>query len=250
MEKESAQRITCVLIDDEPHVLERFSDLVSQIPQFILVGTYPDIPSAVTVLKQQGGVDIIFSDIQMPDLDGIAGGKLLKQHARLLVYITGYRKHALDAYEVGADEYLLKPLTYTTFMERMGNLIEKHGLANKPGNMLNRNGGETPREWIFIKDTTANDMIKLTLKDVIYVTSLGNYCIFHTAERNHTHYKSLKEVQKALQGNGFFRINKTTVIAMAHVDRVNGNMVYLSGITEGFLIGETYRKQFLPSLQW
>lgn len=235
--------MTCILIDDEHHALEALEQLITKTPLLKPLGSFTDAESAMAFLQGNGKVDIIFSDISMPDVDGITAGRLMKQYSLFLVYITGYREHALDAYEVGADAYLMKPLGYTAFMEKLEELALKHR------QFAGKSTG-TNEEWLFVKGAHKSSFIKIKIADIVYIRSMGNYVHLHSATGHHTTYMNLKEIEQKLQDQAFQRVNKSTVISIRYLDRVENNMVYLSAGEESrHPIGDAYRESFLSFIR-
>lgn len=228
------RQMTCILIDDEPHALDTLVQLIHKVPIVKPLGAFSSAEAGLAFLHENGPVDIVFSDIDMPEVDGIAAGKLLKQHSQFLVYVTGHREHALDAFGAGADAYLLKPLAYVALVAKMSDFYER---------VQNTHGNEDA-DWLFVKGDQRNSLIKLRKKDVVYVQAMGNYIQIHAVSGKHITYMRLNEIATRLAGHLCVQINKSTLVALRQVTQIIGKRVVLAtGEEREHPIGKLYQKE-------
>lgn len=228
--------MSCIIIDDEPHALEAMSQLTAKIPLLNLLGSYTSVEDGLAFLQKNGTVNIVFSDINMPENDGISAGKLLRQHSQFLVYITGYREHALDAFGVGADAYLLKPLDYVTLLTKVGEFHDK--ISNRPVY-----GEEV--DWLFVKGEQRNSQKKLKKTEIVYVQAMGNYIQIFTSHNKYITHMQLNKASMRLSGYFFVQINKSTLISLCYLDQINGKRVVLTaGEVREHSVGKPYEEEF------
>lgn len=232
--------MSCVIIDDEPHAIEELSDLIAQVPHLNLLQSFSDARQAITYLQEVSRADIIFSDIDMSVLNGIAAAELLNNHCHFLVYVTGYRDYAPEAFGAKAAGYLLKPLSYIAFTQK----IEE--LTHKFNDIIRLNRDEN--QLLFIKGGQKSSYVKIKYNDIIFIEAMLNYIKIHTTTGHEITYIGLKAIEDRLEiMDIFFRINKSIIISLHYLERVNGNMVKLSN-GETYQIGDKYKSVFLEFL--
>jgi len=233
--------MTCIVIDDEPHGIEELCDLIAQVPHLKLLERFSDARPAIAYLKEENHVDIIFSDINMPVLNGIEAAEILKNYCHFLVYVTAYRDYAPEAFESKADGYLLKPVSYLAFRQ------EVEDLDRKFQNIIKLQRDEN--QFLFIKGGQKSSFIKIRYSDIIYIQAMLNYVMVHTTNGNEITYMGLKAMEEKLQlMDVFFRINKSTIISLNFLDRVDGNIARLS-TGQNYQIGDKFKGVFLDFLK-
>jgi two-component system, LytTR family, response regulator len=228
----------CVVIDDESHAMELLTDYIASVPQLQLVKTYQDPVTALMDSNDGEMYDFIFLDIDMPRLSGIELARSLRAHTTFLVFTTAHARYALDAFDVKADQFLLKPIAFNKFLSTVNDLLkgkESHypAAAPPPGD-----------DGFFIKSDQKNKLVKLRMGDIIAVEGLKNYVMLHTATQRHVAYLTMKEVEMALRPQSeFIRVHKSFIIAKKHIERIEGGNIILSNNLE-VPIGDTYRQGF------
>jgi two-component system LytT family response regulator len=228
--------LKCIIIDDEPHAVSELEDLVSLLPNLHMAGSFPDVIQAVSFLQLNGPVDIIFSDISMPVVSGIDSAGTLKKFCNYLVYVTAHRNYAVEAFEVSAAAYLIKPIGKNIFLEKVNDLIrQSQYLASKP---------QDKDENLFVKGSSKNSFIKINFNDIIYIEAMLNYVIIHTIKDSQVTYIGLKEMMNKLQSKEkFMRINKSIIVSTNHINHVDGNLVHLEN-KKYYAIGKSYKNAF------
>jgi len=231
--------MSCVIIDDEPHALAELAELIGRTPGIFLVSEFCDVRNALQFFGEGETVDIIFSDIDMPMIDGITAASLLQGYCRELVFVTAHREYALEAFGVRAAGYLLKPVGFIPFVELVSGLSQKRGLGQTD------NGGSIA----FIKGDRKHSFLKLALREVVFIEAMLNYVKIVTIEGVKVTYAGLKDVEDMLRPKAYFlRISKSLIVNMDFVDRVDGNLVYLNDGTS-MTIGQSYREAFRDFLR-
>lgn len=231
--------ISCVIIDDEQHAVTELAELIARTPGIFLVADFKDVTRAVQFFGAGEKVDVIFSDIDMPLVDGISAGKLLKGYCRELVYVTAHRGFALEAFGVDASGYLLKPVGLQALVEIVAKLSERlsYGLASSDDSIA------------FIKGDRKHSFLKLVFSEVIFIKAMLNYVQIFTLEGTKVTYMGLKAMEELLRyKNYFLRISKSVIVNMEFVKSVEGNGLYLADGTS-LVVGETYREHFRDFLR-
>lgn len=217
----------CALLDDEPMALELLEDYVAKVPFLELAGSFRNALTALEAL-QRTPVDLLFLDINMPDLTGLQFLKALPDPP-LVVFTTAYAEFAVDSYAFEAVDYLLKPIEFDRFLQATQRARAWHSEAQpKPSSQP---------EVIFIKSGSSHH--RVVVKDLKFVEGAGNYVVFATPEKNILALMTMAQVMSLLGGKGFIRVHRSFAVALRHVERFDPDAVWIAG--REIPIGETYR---------
>jgi len=223
-------KLGCLIIDDEPNAGQLLQDYISKVPYLTLKGTCFDALEALEFLSHSQ-TDIIFLDINMPDLTGIELMNILPREQKV-IFTTAYSEYAIQSYEYNAVDYLLKPITFKRFMMAVGKAT-----AASP----------TPaqaEEYLFVR--TDKKMIRVNLRDILYFEALKEYVCIHTKTQKIVTYKRMKELLEKLPAH-FTRIHNSYIINGNHITRVEGNYVLVDD--KNLPIGISYRDPFAEFIQ-
>ncbi|WP_442590525.1 LytR/AlgR family response regulator transcription factor [Pedobacter sp. AW31-3R] len=233
--------MTCIVIDDEPHAIEELKELIAGVPYLELLETFPDAKQAIVYLQQKSHVDLIFSDINMTVLNGIDAAIVLNNYCHFLVYVTAYRDYALEAFGAKAAGYLLKPVSFVAFNENMRDLHQQFQ------HLVKRQKDE--QNFLFIKGGQKCSYIKISYNDIIYIEAMLNYIMIHTVNGHEITYMGLKAMEEKLYGKDiFFRVNKSIIISVNFLERVDGFIARLAN-GKNYQVGEKYKGVFLEFLK-
>jgi DNA-binding LytR/AlgR family response regulator len=227
-------KISCLIVDDEPLARNLLADYVQKIEYLHLVGTCANALEALNALKKQP-VDLLFLDVQMPELTGISFLKTLHKKP-LVILTTAYSQYALEGYELDVTDYLLKPITFDRFLKAAekvsARLNEKNvTVAEKPA--------DTP-DYIFVKDGTK--LVKVKWADILYIEGLKDYVTIHTQTHKVVTLQRMKALEEQMPAHAFIRIHNSYIVAVAAIGSVQKEKVQIG---DTFLpIGDTYRKAF------
>jgi len=225
-----------IAIDDEPkalHVIRHYADKVSSLD---LVQEFRSSLDALAYLNQEP-VDLIFLDINMPDLSGIEFLQALP-HRPLIIFTTAYSEYAVQSYDWDAVGYLLKPIEFTKFLKAVNKAAS---LVNTPAQKINPAPALPSADFILVKSGVQTFPLKLT--DILYVEASGNHVFFVTKERKIITLNTLQEVAKLLPPYLFYRVHKSFIIALPHVEVIESFQVRINGLD--IPLGKTYRETFL-----
>lgn len=233
--------MNCIIIDDEPHAIEELSELIAGVPYLELLETFSDAKKAIVYLQQSSHVDIIFSDINMSALNGIDAAVVLNNYCHFLVYVTAHRDYAPEAFDAKASGYLLKPVSFVAFNEKMQDLYQQFQ------NIIRLQKDD--QDFLFIKGGQKCSYIKISYSDIVYIEAMLNYIMIHTVNGHEITYLGLKAMEDKLYGKDiFFRINKSIIISVNFLDRVDGNIARLAS-GQNYQVGERYKSVFLEFLK-
>lgn len=208
----------CVIIDDEPLALDLLESYIQKTPFLILEGKYS---SAVEALSKVDWnlIDIIFLDIQMPDLNGLEFSRMLPNRVRI-IFTTAFQQYALDGFRANALDYLLKPFSYTDFMEAVKKALEWF-------QMKNSNPEKEPTDHDFIYVKSDYKLIQIALKDILYIEDLKDYLKIYLENeaRPIITLASMKSMEERLPSPRFMRVHRSYIVQTAKVKTLERGVI-------------------------
>ncbi|EDM38452.1 two-component response regulator [Pedobacter sp. BAL39] len=233
------KKLNCVIIDDEKHAVELLAEYVSAMPNLQLLKSFTNPLHALLDISAADQIDIIFMDIDMPGMSGIDLSMAVRDKTKYLVVTTAHAKYAYDAFGVQANEYLLKPISMSKFALMIKRLL---------GEIQPKITETTVEDFFFIKTDQVQKYTKINIRDIVMVEGLNNYVKIHTTQETHIAYLTMKEVEAKLNGGqSFVRVQRSFIISMNFITKVEGYTIFLNNKTE-VPLGVTYKKQFLTYL--
>jgi two-component system, LytTR family, response regulator len=229
--------IRCLIVDDEPYARKLLEEFIGKTEELTWMASAKNAWEARAVLAKQK-IDLIFLDIQMPELNGI---DFLKSVSRtpLIVFTTAYAEHALQGFELDAVDYLVKPFDFNRFLKAVSKIAERFQTVT-PG--VSSPASHT-KDYIFIKDGTR--FVKIDLPSVLYIKGSREYVTFVTRAGKTMTLMSMKQLERDLPDD-FIRIHNSFIVRLAAVESVSKDEVIIGG--ETLPIGATYKKQLLEKL--
>jgi DNA-binding LytR/AlgR family response regulator len=226
--------IRCIAVDDEAYAAEIIASFIRKTPALTLSGVYTSALEALQVV-QQGQVDLLFLDVQMPELTGIQLMNVIGRQCRVIL-TTAYPDYALEGYDLDVVDYLMKPVAFDRFLRAVSRA--QQAITDKA---TQENTTATPR-YIFVKGDNKHSFVKLNLADILYIEGLKNYVCIHTRTEKVITYQRMSAMEAELGGLPFIRIHKSYIVSLDHIERIEGNAVSVGG---KFLpVGEVYRQGF------
>lgn len=226
----------CIIIDDEPPAIRLLAKYVAKVPFLELLGTSTNALEALSMAENQSP-DLVFLDIQMPDLTGIQLSRILKGRMNI-IFTTAYPQFALESYDINAIDYLLKPFEFERFYEAVLKLKKNTHQIEETTDT---------QDYLFIKTDGKNNFEKVYLRDILYIEGLKNYVSIHLKEKQIITYNTLKHIEAFLPQNDFIKIHRSYIIALQHIDKTDSLMVYINTIH--LPIGDTFRNAFFEAIQ-
>jgi len=233
--------LTCIAIDDEPPALDLLCRFIGQTPFLKLAGSFSNAIESLRFISENE-VDLIFLDIQMPDLSGIELARILSGrnmgHTPSIIFTTAFDQFALEGYKLDVIDYLLKPFGYEEFLRG----------ANKALNLVNRKTTQPAEtiakeeDYIYLK--VEFQTVKIACNDIAYIEGLKDYAKLHliNPERTILSLITLKALEEKLPKDKFMRIHKSTIVSLEKVTSVTKNAVYIGSLM--FPVSDQYKDEF------
>ena len=227
--------ITSVIIDDEPAAIEVLADFADRTPNLSLLRTFRDPLRALSFLRETK-VDLIFLDINMPELNGMELLKVLT-HPPLVIFTTAYTEYAIESYEKNAVDYLLKPVTFERFLIAVDKAQSR--LTNTiPKDSNTQQSTSSSEEIIYLKSGPKTH--RIALNDVRYLEKDGHYISFYLSDKKVVARLSMKDVFELIPKSKFIQIHKSYIVSIAHVKIIERHQIK---IEDSYIpIGKTHRK--------
>ncbi len=220
-------KINCLVVDDEELARDLVENYINRLSHLNIVAKCSDPLEAMQAL-QEYKIDLIFLDIQMPNLTGIEFLKTLPNKPHI-IFTTAYKEYALEGYELDVVDYLLKPFRFERFLQavnKVSALIKKETpqvivSESKP---IEPNE-ESEKDFILVKSDFK--VFRIFHKDIIYIESMKEYVAYHTKDQRTLSLGSLKKLEKELPNSQFIRIHKSYIANITHVNVLEGNMIHI-----------------------
>lgn len=228
-------KISCLIVDDEPLARNLLREYVNKLPFLDLRGTCSNAMEALEQLRKDT-VDLVFLDIQMPEITGISFLKSL-QKKPMVIFTTAYSEYAIESYELDVADYLLKPITFERFLKAVDKASQRLTAVAGPDNQ------STPQvsgDFLFVKD--GSKLVKVRWKDILYIEGLKDYVTIHTREQKIVTLLRLKALESQLPPDKFFRIHNSYIVSLEGIDVIHKNDVQVGKIM--LPVSETYKKGF------
>lgn len=227
----------CVVIDDEQCAIDAIANYIAQLPNLSLVASFTNPIEALQRFNTLAQIDFIFLDIEMPSINGLELAASLRDKTQFLVFTTGHTAHAIKAFDLQANHYLLKPISFSKFALSINDILQKYP----------QNGAliQTAKPKLqFIKADHKNSYHSIDVDAITHIIAVRNYVVIYTKDKEEflTHL-GLTQVAELLDPAYFIRINKSYIIAKTAIKKVEGNTVRLKNDKE-IRIGTIYKAAF------
>jgi len=229
--------ITCLIVEDEPLARNLLTDYVRKVPSLELVDVCSSPLAAIEVLKQKQ-VDLLFLDIQMPEITGITLLKVL-QRKPLVILTTAYSEYALESYDFDVVDYLLKPITLERFLRAIDKATQRLDVRRTEVQAEKPSLAETS-EYVFVKDGTK--LVKIRYADILYVEGLKDYVTIHTRQQKVVSLQRLKVLEDTLPASKFIRIHNSYIVALDAIEAIHKGDVQIGAVM--LPISDSYKKNF------
>lgn len=234
----------CLLIDDEPLAIDLLENYIHQVPFLTLAGKCYDGLEALSLLQHQQ-VDLIFLDINMPQLTGMELANLLPKNVKL-IFTTAYSDFAVESYEKNAIDYLLKPIRFERFLKAVMKAKDQDtGSASVIPVPINTNSGVTDEKPVFIK--SGKQMIRVDFQQVDYLEGAKDYVIFHQGKQRTLVHTRMKDLEKTLPPF-IQRVHLSYFVNLLKINKIEDNQAFVGTIA--IPISSKYRAAFFDKIRF
>jgi len=215
----------CIIVDDEPLSHEILETYIAKVPGLDLGASFYNAIDALAYLNENS-TDLIFLDINMPELSGIGLLKSL-QNPPAVIFTSAYPEYAVDGFDLEIVDFLLKPFSFERFLKALNKAIQTAKNVDK----------QTAGSFLVVK--AGKKIYRIRHDEILYFESAGDYVKVHTAQKVHVVNETLKQFEDALPAQDFLRIHRSFIISISKIEYMEGNQVYISKIP--IPIGNSYK---------
>ncbi len=233
-----SKTISCIIVDDEAVAREVIATHLSKIEHINVIAVCKNAVEAFNHISTQT-IDLIFLDINMPEISGISFAKSINSHIKV-IFTTAYREYAVDGFELQAVDYLLKPISFERLLKAVNTYFNVYA--------------STPKQELITSETTDfmfirsdRKMIKIDFSDIIYIESYSDYIKIHLAERTITTRETISVIEGKLPKAQFLRIHRSYIISISNITSFTNEHITITN--KALPISRSYKKEILLVLE-
>ncbi|MCH4896347.1 MAG: LytTR family DNA-binding domain-containing protein [Marinifilaceae bacterium] len=231
--------MNCIIVDDDKLARDVLEKFISRVDFLNLVGSYEDAIEASNALKKKdNGVDLIFLDVEMPEMTGIEFLSTMNDAPQIII-VSSKEQYALDSYEYAVTDYLLKPVHYTRFLKAVNKAYDK--VYEQPVTQI----GDSE---IFVKSNSA--LVRLEYDDILWIEALENYIMIRTFDNKFIIHFTMKSMESKLSFGQFVRVHRSYIVNRNKIEVIEDSSVVVRtelGV-KSIPIGKSYREKLLKDL--
>jgi DNA-binding LytR/AlgR family response regulator len=234
----------CLIIDDEPLARDLMRSHISKLENFEIVAECGDAMKAMQELRDKK-VDLMFMDIQMPQITGIEFLKILK-HPPKVIITTAYREYALEGFELDVVDFLLKPITFERFLKSVNKYyqVTQEEIQKAPSDAVS-DVIQSDEAFIYVKENKR--VIKVFLNEILYIEGLSEYVQIYTDKKKIITKTSMTSLEEKLPADSFLRIHKSFIVSMSRIEAFTAHTIEVPG--KELPIGRSYKIPVSNALQ-
>ena len=234
-----SDKLTCMIVDDEPMAREIISSFVGKIHNLELVATCKNVSEAFSVLQKES-IQLIFLDINMPEISGLSLAKSI-QHKSQVIFTTAYREYAIEGFDLQAVDYLLKPISFDRFLKAVQKYFDLHISKETVKKEVQYLEKETS---IFVRSD--RKMVKVRFKEINYIESLSDYVKIFTDKETIITRETISNIESKLPSNEFLRTHRSYIVSMPKIDSFTNELIELK--KKAIPISRSYKENVLQKL--
>lgn len=234
--------ISCLIVDDEQGAIDILHAFINKTPFLTLVGSTTNPLEALSILQNQS-IDLLFLDIHMPQLSGLDFMRLISGKT-MVILTTAYSEFAVNAFELNALDYLLKPIAFERFLNAAQKALNK---TIEPS--ARWQSAEKADDYIFVKTESKGKMTKVKFDEIIYIEGLKNYISINTSDDRIITLLNIKDLEERLPSKHFMRVHKSYIVSIDKIRALDGNQILFKNLKAYVPLGDTYRTAFFEALQ-
>ena len=234
-----SDRVTCMIVDDEPMAREIISSFVGKIHNLELVAICKNVSEAFSVLQKES-IQLIFLDINMPEISGLSLAKSI-QHKSQVIFTTAYREYAIEGFDLQAVDYLLKPISFDRFLKAVQKYFDLHVSKEIIKQEIVSEAKET---FIFVRSD--RKMVKVRFKEINYIESLSDYVKIFTDKETIITRETISNIESKLPSNEFLRTHRSYIVSIPKIDSFTNEFLELD--KKAIPISRSYKENVLQKL--
>ncbi len=236
--------IRCLIIDDKPLAIDVLKHHLAKVPFLELVHSTTDALEALNKVME-GGIDLIFLDIQMPELSGLQLMKIVGTKCQVIL-TTAYSEYALEGFEHNVIDYLLKPVSFERFYKaaKKAQFVFKALTEDHKRTTSALPNGEKETDHIFVK--TDYKLVRVNTADIVYVEGMQNYVVISTHTEKITSLQTMKKTEEQLPSPQFLRVHKSFIVALNKINSIERNRIYIAD--QVIALGDVYKDAFYKAI--
>ena len=234
-----SNKVSCIIVDDEPVAREIIASFVAKINDLELVATCKNVSEAFTVLQNET-IQLIFLDINMPEISGLSLAKSI-QHKSQVIFTTAYREYAIEGFDLQAVDYLLKPISFDRFLKAVQKYFDLHISKETVKKEVQYLEKETS---IFVRSD--RKMVKVRFKEINYIESLSDYVKIFTDKETIITRETISNIESKLPSNKFLRTHRSYIVSMPKIDSFTNEFLELD--KKAIPISRSYKENVLQKL--
>lgn len=229
--------MNCIIIDDDKLSCRVIEEFVGRTESLTLLNTFSNAVSAINALKNEEEIDLIFLDIEMPEMSGIDFLESLTTDPQVII-VSSKEKYALNAFEYDVTDYLLKPIQYGRFFKAVSKALVRY----------NKGKLDTKGDEIFIKHNSS--LVRLKYVDILWVEALENYVIVNTFHDKFTIHFTMKAIEQKLPASKFTRVHRSFIVNTSSINVIEDNAILIKTHegTKSIPIGKSYKDKLMDDI--
>jgi len=233
--------IRCLVVDDEQHAIDIITHYISQTSYLELVSSTTNPVAALQTVVTEN-IDLVFLDIQMPELSGIDFVKAINGKAKVIL-TTAYSEFAIEGFELDVVDYLLKPIRFARFLTAVQKAVKDVNEKTSDADI------SAEGDYIFVKTESKGKLLKINLADIEYIEGMKNYVAIYRGGQKTLVYTNLKDLVNHLPARQFVRVHKSFIIPINRITGIEGNHILLKNVSAEILIGENYKSDLMEIIR-
>jgi DNA-binding LytR/AlgR family response regulator len=236
-----ADKINCIIVDDEPIAREILEFYLKKIPNIYLVKSCKNAKESLEIISNSK-IDLILLDINMPEISGLTLAKVIDKKIKV-IFTTAYREYAVDGFDIQAVDYLLKPISYDRFLQAINKLFD---ILNPKisSNKTKTIWEESENDFIFVRSD--RKMVKIKFDEILYIESLSDYIKIYTKKKTLVTRETISNMKAKLPNSKFLRIHRSFIISIEEISIYTYEFVKIN--TKLLPISRTYKENVLQVL--
>ena len=232
-----ANKITCVIVDDEPIAREILESFIDKTPNLELISSCKNAMEALQVAQTEN-IDLFFLDINIPEITGLSLAKIINNKSQI-IFTTAYRDYAVDGFNLSVIDYLLKPIAFDRFLQAIQKVTEPTN-----SNMKVSTENDNKKDFMFVR--ADRKMVKINFKDILYIESLGDYVKVFTNNDTVITRKTISNFEATLPSDCFIRVHRSYIVSISKISSYTNE--YIEIAKKAVPISRSYKESVLQKL--